>query len=357
MKKSFYNTDFVAIYVEDNYNPGFNQFIKTHFDSLSKQLSEVNVLFVYLPLLQTNKHIRGILDYNRPLLNKVFDETSIGDMYAKLKSRLSTPFAGEGLLWAGLNHNSTYQGFELTSEKDIPSSFLQFAEYLKNQQPDEIVVDFTIQQSVFHFSYSEEVDYPSDLSFSIEDIDSDLSFSPEYIESDQSFSPEDVELAQEIKEKILKLQESGSLRLLNDILEEVLVSQPRLSTLFITDDYRFFLKDYEMREVKMSPLPKALYLLYLQHPNGILFKELSDYHDELLSIYKNLTTHEDPDKMMQSIRAMTDPLNNSVNEKCSRIRAAFLEVISDKLADNYYITGSRGEAKKIKLNRSLVAYQ
>jgi len=54
---------------------------------------------------------------------------------------------------------------------------------------------------------------------------------------------------------------------------------------------------------------------------------------------------------------MTDPLNNSINEKCSRIRAAFLEVIADDLAQNYYVTGKRGEPKKIMLDRSLVEFQ
>jgi len=54
---------------------------------------------------------------------------------------------------------------------------------------------------------------------------------------------------------------------------------------------------------------------------------------------------------------MTDPLNNSINEKCSRIRAAFLEVITDDLAKNYYVTGYRGKPKKIVLDRNLVEFQ
>ena len=176
-------------------------------------------------------------------------------------------------------------------------------------------------------------------------------------ESEHHFETEAFELANEIREKIRKLEESGALYLLNDILEKVLVKKPQLSTLFITNDFRFFLKEYEMREVKMAPLSKALYLLFLRHPEGIKFKDLIDYRDELLSIYKNVTTHESTGKAMASITAMTDPLNNSVNEKCSRIRAAFLEVIADELAQNYYVVGYKGEAKTIMLDRSLVVFQ
>ena len=78
------------------------------------------------------------------------------------------------------------------------------------------------------------------------------------------------------------------------------------------------------------------------------------YRTELMNIYRQLSMHENPDKAAESIRRMTDPYDNSVNEKCSLIRAAFLKVIADDLAAQYYITGYRGEPKRILLNRELV---
>jgi hypothetical protein len=115
--------------------------------------------------------------------------------------------------------------------------------------------------------------------------------------------------------------------------------------------------DYGMQEVKLSPLPKALYLLFLKHPEGILFKELPSYRSELMNIYKNITLRESPDKAMESIMRMTDPYDNSVNEKCSLIRIAFLRVVSEEIAENYYITGDRGTPKKIALDRELVIHE
>jgi hypothetical protein len=38
-------------------------------------------------------------------------------------------------------------------------------------------------------------------------------------------------------------------------------------------------------EIKMEPLTKAVYLLFLNHPEGILFKHLPDYRQELANIY------------------------------------------------------------------------
>ena len=62
-------------------------------------------------------------------------------------------------------------------------------------------------------------------------------------------------------------------------------ARAQLSRLLITSDYRFLLPDYGNKEVEMSPIHKALYLLFLNHPDGIESKHLSDHRDELLSIY------------------------------------------------------------------------
>ena len=63
------------------------------------------------------------------------------------------------------------------------------------------------------------------------------------------------------------------------------------------------------------------------------------------------------ERSIQSIEDVTNPLLNSINEKCARIRGAFLEQFDEHLAKNYFITGKRGEAKKITLPRNLVVWE
>ena len=60
---------------------------------------------------------------------------------------------------------------------------------------------------------------------------------------------------------------------------------------------------------------------------------------------------------MQSIVDVTNPMQNSINEKCARIRAAFVGQFDDYMARHYYIDGRRGEAKKIILPRDLVVLE
>lgn len=61
--------------------------------------------------------------------------------------------------------------------------------------------------------------------------------------------------------------------------------------------------------------------------------------------------------MEGSIVLVTDPFDNSINEKCSRIRQAFVSKFDDSLAENYYIYCYQGCPKRIKLDRTLVEWE
>ena len=119
---------------------------------------------------------------------------------------------------------------------------------------------------------------------------------------------------------------------------------------------RIFLPDYNNMEIKMHPLSKAIYLLYLRHPEGIMFSYLPDYRQELLHLYELISGRDSREDIRRSIDDVTDPTRNSINEKCSRIKQAFLREFDDSIARNYYITGERGEAKNILLPREMVTW-
>ena len=139
--------------------------------------------------------------------------------------------------------------------------------------------------------------------------------------------------------------------------ETKLTNQVKLSKLTITKDYAIILSDYDNKEVKMEPLVKAVYLLFLKHPEGIAFKQLPDYRQELIDIYNDLRPLGLNKRSLQSIEDVTNPLLNSINEKCSRIRATFYAEVDASLADQYCIVGKSGEAKKIILPRDWVIYE
>ena len=106
----------------------------------------------------------------------------------------------------------------------------------------------------------------------------------------------------------------------------------------------------------MEPLVKAVYLLFLRHPEGIIFKDLPDYRQELTKIYSDIRPWGLTDRALQSIEDVTNPMLNSINEKCARIRKTFIDLIDSKTAEQYYIKGIRGKAKRISLPRELVVW-
>lgn len=159
-------------------------------------------------------------------------------------------------------------------------------------------------------------------------------------------------LAEEIRERIGKLQMMG---LPNYLIHQMIaLPEPQLSPLRITANYRLILPAYNNMVITMPTLSKVVYLFYLCHPEGVRFKELSDHRNELMEIYMRLSKRGNLDKMEQSIDQITDSTSNSINEKVSRIRAAFVSRFSDDLAKNYYIIGESGNPKFIPLNRNMI---
>ena len=78
-----------------------------------------------------------------------------------------------------------------------------------------------------------------------------------------------------------------------------------------------------------------------------------EWKNELLGLYCRCAGRVVDEEVRQSVGKLTDPLNNSLNEKCSRIREAFLREMDDSIACHYYITGSRATPKRIRLYREL----
>jgi len=158
----------------------------------------------------------------------------------------------------------------------------------------------------------------------------------------EQLTPE--ERALELKRLIEQLQAEGR----NDLLLKAIgvpllealrieAAKGRLSRLVITEDYRFILTDYN-KEVELQPVHKAVYLLFLAHPEGIEFKRLADYREELTRYYMATAKMMDKEKVMESVDHLINPLDNAINEKCSRIKKVFLELMDEYTASYYFIS-------------------
>jgi hypothetical protein len=189
----------------------------------------------------------------------------------------------------------------------------------------------------------------------------------------EQMTPE--EMALEVKRLAGQLQAEGRIGLLLKalgvpLLEELRIeaAKGKLSRLLITNDYRFILEDYNRQEVELQPVHKAVYLLFLAHPEGIEFKRLSDYREELTRYYMATAKLMDKEKIIEGVDHLVNPLDNAINEKCSRIKKVFLDMM-DEYTASYYIISSHTQKhiagssriwyqrlKVITLPRELVVY-
>ncbi|MBR1889669.1 MAG: hypothetical protein IJ816_03470 [Alloprevotella sp.] len=180
-------------------------------------------------------------------------------------------------------------------------------------------------------------------------------------DADGNFSSDISKELRDIQKRIWRLEKGGVSRA---FLREYLWPEPPLSHLVIDADYRIWLPDYQNMEIKMAPLAKSVFLLFLRHPEGILFKELADYQQELAQIYACIKEKKpllySPHlhlRIDEHIEALTDPFDNSINEKCARIKEAFIQNIANDMARHYYVDGKRGEPKRIILSPDKIVWK
>lgn len=161
-------------------------------------------------------------------------------------------------------------------------------------------------------------------------------------------------LLSEVKEKVRKLRAYGidDAEIYTAMNEDELFPQ-----LIVMEDFKIVLAVEQPVEVEMEPLVKAIYLLFLSHPEGIVLKYLPDHRAELTRIYLLLRPAGMTDRVKKSIMDVTNPTLNSINEKCARIRKIFSGVLPKNVAKYYAISGKRGEAKKIDLVRANVVWK
>lgn len=178
-------------------------------------------------------------------------------------------------------------------------------------------------------------------------------------------------LDDETRQTLLDIQQKLESVRLSGISEAIIAKfikpLPTLSMIVVTYDFHIILPDYGNIEIVMEPLVKAVYILFLRHPEGIMFKNLYDYREELEIIYRCVRSKKNQiDRLLdspaspqisKSVESLCNPTKNSINEKCTRIKEAFILKFSDYLAQNYYITGSKATVKKISLPRSYVYWE
>lgn len=334
------------IYVAREDNDVLENFFKMRYGVLEGWGKTIGFKIVYLPNLIKRLTNKQVLLYRAPYLDiDDLQNVYVGNDF--MLRYLENPSDRKRITQGLLRTIKTYQrsdGKEKVTNRFYPL-YPNSDESLIDQL-HRIGVQIAVEKKLHEKSKSDEID----------EYDN---WGPHYESAEEDFrSQQDEEtiddLMEEVRERITKLRQRG---IAEHVLEELIRPDNRLSRMVITKDRRIILPDYHDMEIKMEPLVKAVFLLFLKHPEGIVFKELPAYRNELAKIYSEVKPSGLSEKALQSIEDVTNPLNNSINEKCARIRGAFVGQFDNHLAKHYYIDGMRGEPKKISLPRDLIVWE
>lgn len=143
---------------------------------------------------------------------------------------------------------------------------------------------------------------------------------------------------------------------LRELEDGSLVSKPEPSRLYIDRQYNIRLDTPDGPVLTIRPLLKALFILFLRHPEGIRFKERALFEGELADIYAVILPHADADTRQKRIQRMMDIADNSFSEKTSALNAR-LEELFPETSEHYKVQGYNGHPRRIPLDQLMVIWQ
>ena len=107
----------------------------------------------------------------------------------------------------------------------------------------------------------------------------------------------------------------------------------------------------------LRPLVRALFILFLRHPEGILLKRRDQYRFELEDIYATILPNTDKGTVKERVGRLMNLQDNSFSEKTSVLNARLEELLPKGAARNYQIQGYNGRPRRIPLNPLLVHWE
>lgn len=332
--KQFYLAPNQVVYYDPSGISEFSSYIEMHLDEIKDWFHAIDYEFCYIPDICKHFTNEQIL-YLFP--NWKGDDVALlgNDL---LKSWLVKQYSKTGAGFLRLENvlNKTYKHFAF-----VPFDTMSWEEQMKLYKP---ILFESLNECSLNHDDQIRLAGENDTLYSV--------FEKKMSLADNNFSDE--EISAEIKRFVEQVHTKGFKEF---VLRCMVPVEEKLSRIVVSPKYEIVLPDYGNKIIEMSPLPKAVFLLFLKHPEGLYFKDLVDYKDELRGIYEKITNRTSSMVIGDSIDKVTDPTQNAINEKCSRIREAFLKQMDERLAKSYHITGFKSERKRITLPRNLVVWQ
>lgn len=355
------------IYVEKEYDELVNDYLEKHLTHLQELCQQQGLVFLYIPRFYSSlpksmlKYFTGKeVSYSTKIhtydiLNSILSQIELSQI--EEPSFIFTGTSQHECTAFSIGHDTSILGKVFTSrkEKHIETSIHQILTDARSVYGELLPEMPKVLNSYADESEREYFRGPdTGTRFRISDyfnkiLDEDLT-NEEVDQEDEDFNSDACQQAQKL---VARLLDKGYSK---ETIWALLSPMKELSPIKITRDLRITLPAYQM-EIELPPVQKAVYLLFLKHPEGIHFKDMPDYQEELYLIYRKVAVRGEKQKHLATIADLSNPLSNSMNEKCSIIKRRVLALLDDELAQHYYISGEKGEIKQINIRPNMIVWE
>jgi len=367
--KSFLNKNLI-LFLEDEFDPILNQYIAENLKRINQNLAKKELSLIYFPALkksltENNRETIELIKKRIPTFSD-FDDNKLSSIFIDLISMMRPEdfydFMRKELQLASVQQPCFLRNVpEYSSPSEynkfthFPIKYTDLSDLEKNIEFYLGVVKIPVLDSNVYYQLAKKEDVDDSEDFSI-GISQNLKLTIDQLKAAGEHSA----LAEAVIYMLQQMKEDRPdlINQLKPILEKNLILNAPvvLSPIFINHHFKIILMGTKHIEVKMHPLPKTLFLFYLRHPEGVRFKELYLYKDELSYIYNKVTNKYEKLEIQQAIDDLVDMSNPSINQKSSRIKEAFRKIMDDETAAYYYLQGNPGEPRKILLHQDLISF-
>ncbi len=357
-----------VIYFEKEQDIPFNFYIRNNFDLIEDQFATLGLKFVYLPFLtQSIADINTVLEYYLPSLK-----------YIQVQDKLLSDYK-EKIIGQMTKHTSSEIGSIILKEEFVPDSMdysevLALVNYQGSFNSGLLCFDpmtCVISESTFFRNneqnkdyvlyFNDLIEYLKQLRAEEEDFDYMALCPLPVVDYTEQLDESAKEVIKTIEAKLSELKDSGQLLFLIPILKDLLEKQSQsinlnsISRLEVNYHNRILLP-YFKKEVELSYLTKAVYFLFLKHPEGINLKELGNYQKELLSIYTSVSNQLDYDKMVKSVEDVVNLETKAIYTHLSRIKSAYYKIMDESFARYYIVSGYGEEDRKVLFDTTSIVW-
>ena len=120
-------------------------------------------------------------------------------------------------------------------------------------------------------------------------------------------------------------------------IDSLLTDEDKPGRAYVDSKGMLVLPDAGGVQIRLTPMERTLYILFLRYPDGINADELWRYWDELCDIYGSQTVYDDIDLIEDAVEGICDEEKVTWYTNVSRIKKKISDKIGKRAAEQYII--------------------